>query len=450
MKQSNVFTFAALSRFIFSLWFILMIAIRAEADQCGNVSSALTPPYIPTTGTFRALIVFVQFEDDVFDGPPNCIADPTNGWPSSLHAIPSWATGTTFIHSQTAAQYTTGSISHFYDLMSNGAFDFIGDVYPQAYITPEPKSYYNINQGRGRGWLNQQIIDWMNPNVNFANYDNDNDGDVDMIIFIYRNWDSPTFNGDSYQGIADLGFAGSITRDGKSILGGFPGSGTSQDDVYALGDFWNIGIHEISHYQFGGNHFDYIGKFGVHDGNNGATTMSGYERSLLGWSNPTLITSNTSVTLTDAATTSNYYRINIPNSDEYFLLENRRALSIYEQNDFCLHTGVPATGLMIAHIRPSAAKIDQIRWEAADNTFLIGENGQASDSYKPGNKVQFTPWTRPNSDRSNGAFTGIAVTNINQSGNNITADIVINFSSGTLTENSWWEVVVHPIFWTQN
>jgi len=324
--------------------------------------------------------------------------------------------------------------------MSNGTFDFIGDVYSQVYVTPQPKSYYDINQGRGRGWLNQQIIDWMNPNVNFANYDNDNDGDVDMIIFIYRNWDSQTFNGEPFQGKADLGFTGSITRDGKSILGGFPGSGTSQDDVYTVGDFWNIGIHEISHYQFGAGHFDYIGKFGVHDGNSGGSTMSGYERFLLGWINPALISSNTSITLTDAATTSSYCRINVPNSDEYFLLENRQALSVYEQADFCLHTALPATGLMISHIRPSVAKIDQLRWEAADNTFLITEEGQSSDSYKPGNKVQFTPWTRPNSDRSNGAFTGIAVTNINQSGNNITADIVINFSSGTLTENSWWEV----------
>jgi M6 family metalloprotease-like protein len=443
MNRFNVFALAALLYFISVLFFFGMLAneVRAADQQCGNVSSTLTPPHIPTTGTFRVLIVFVQFQDDVFDGPPNCVANQTNGWPSSTHALPTWATGTTFIHSQTAAQYTAGSLSHFYDLMSNGSFDFIGDVYPQVYVTPQPKSYYDINQGRGRGWLNQQIIDWMNPNVNFANYDNDNDGDVDMIIFIYRNWYGPTFNGDSYQGIADLGFTGSIVRDGKTISGVFPGSGISQHNVYTLGDCWDIVTHEISHYQFGGNHFDYIGKFGVHDGNNGATTMSGYERSLLGWSNPTLITSNTSVTLTDAATTSNYYRINIPNSNEYFLLENRQALSVYEQNDFCLHTGIPATGLMISHIQPSASlKEDRIRWEAADNTFLISDNGQPGDSYKPGNKIQFTPWTRPNSDRSNGAFTGIAVTNINQSGNNITADIVINFSSGTLTEDSWWEV----------
>ena len=399
----------------------------------------MNAPYIPTTGTFRVLVVFVQFQDDVFDGPPYCVANPTNGWPSSTHAIPTWATGTTFLHSQTAAQYTTGSLSHFYDLMSNGTFDFIGDVYPQVYVTPQPKNYYDIAQQRGRGWLNQQIIDWMDPNVNFANYDNDNDGDVDMIIFIYRNWDGDLFNGGSYQGRADLGFSGNITRDGKAINGDDFGSGTSQNNVYTLGDFWNIGIHEISHYQFGGNHFDYIGKFGVHDGKNGGSTMSGYERFLLGWMNPTLISSNTSITLTDAATTANYYRINIPNSDEYFLLENRQALSVYEQADFCLHTALPATGLMISHIRPSVAKIDQLRWEAADNTFVENEEGQSSDSHKPGNKIQFTPWTRPNSDRSNGNFTGIAATNINQSGNNITADIVLNFSSGTITENSWWE-----------
>jgi M6 family metalloprotease-like protein len=412
---------------------------RTFADStpyCQSVTTSQTAPFIPTTGTIRVLIVFVQFQDDTFD-TPSCIADPTNGWPSSLHTIPNWATGNNLVHSATAPSYTSGSLSHFYDVMSNGSFDFIGDVYPQLYLTPQPKSYYDASQGRGRGWLNQQIIDWMNPNVNFANYDNDNDGDVDMILFIYRNWDKVIF-GANFGGIADLGFSGSIVRDGKTIKGGFPGSGTTQNNVYRLSDCWGIGAHEISHYQFGGDHFDYTGKFGIHDGLNGSAGMSGYERLLLSWINPTVISSNTSITVTDAITTSNYYRINIPSSDEYFLLENRQALSIYEQS-VCLYTGVAATGLMIAHIRPSASKIDQIRWEAADNTFLFDDPGQATDSYKPSNKVQFTSWTKPNSDRSNGNFTGIAVTNINQSVNNITADIVLNFSSGTLTENSWWE-----------
>jgi M6 family metalloprotease-like protein len=442
----KLFPLAALLCFVFylSLDGIFPSEIWADSSEplCQTVSSALQPPYIPTTGTFRVLLVFVQFQDDVFDGPPNCVGDP-NAWPSSLHTIPTWATGTQLIHSQTASQYTEGSLSHFYHLMSNGSFQVIGDVYPQLYLTPQPKSYYTLAQGRGRGWLNQQIIDWMDPSVNFANYDNDNDGDVDMILFIYRNWDSVPFNGESFQGIADLGFSGNIVRDGKTIRGGFPGSGASQHNVYTLGDIWNIVPHEISHYQFGGNHFDYIGKFGIHDGGNGSTVMSGYERLLLGWISPTVISSNTSITLTDAPTTSNYYRINInlPGSDEYFLLENRQAFSVYEQNDFCIFTGIPATGLMISHIRPSAPlKQDRIRWEAADNDFLIDEEGEPSDSYKPGNKVQFTPWTRPNSDRSNGNFTGIAVTNIGQNGNNITADIVLNFSSGTLTEDSWWEV----------
>jgi M6 family metalloprotease-like protein len=420
--------------------FLLNALWAASTSVCGDAQSSATPPYIPTTGTFRVLIVFVQFQDDVFDSPPTCISDATNGWPSSLHAIPNWATGTKLIHSQATPPYTSGSLSDFYYVMSNGNFNFIGDVYSQLYLTPQTKSYYDYTQGRGLGWLNQQIIDWMDPNVNFANYDNDNDGDVDMILFLYRNWNK-TIIGAPFQGIADLEFSGSIVRDGKTILGGFPGSGTSQNDIYTLANCRDILTHEISHYQFGSGHFDFLGEFGVHDGLDGTSAMSGYERYLLNWINPTIITSNTSITLTDAATTSNYYRINIPNSNEYFLLENRQALSVYDQSDFCQTRAIQATGLMIAHILPSAAKIDQIRWEAADNTFLQdGDPGQSHDSYKPGNKVQFTPWTRPNSDRSDGNFTGIAVTNIGQSGNNITADIVINFSSGTLTEDSWWEV----------
>ncbi|MGH7494383.1 MAG: hypothetical protein ACREOO_18585 [bacterium] len=174
-----------------SLELILPKLLLADSDEfCGDVTSSLQPPYIPTTGTFRVLIVFVQFQDDVFDGPPYCVGDP-NAWPSSLHSIPAWATGTNLMHSSVSSSYASGSMSDYYQVMSNGNFDFIGDVFPELYLTPQPKSYYTISAGRGRGWLNQQIIDWMdthptNP-VNFADYDNDNDGDVDIILFIYRN-----------------------------------------------------------------------------------------------------------------------------------------------------------------------------------------------------------------------------------------------------------------------
>lgn len=93
---------------------------------CGNVSSSLQPPYIPTTGTFRILIVFVQFQDDNFDSPPSCISDATNGWPSSLHAIPNWATGAKLVHSQATPPYTSGGMSGYYYVMSNDAFHLRG------------------------------------------------------------------------------------------------------------------------------------------------------------------------------------------------------------------------------------------------------------------------------------------------------------------------------------
>jgi len=307
----------------------------------------------------RVVIVFVQFQDDTYD-TPSCIAHPTTGWPSSSHAIPNWATGTKLVHSQANPPYTSGSMSDYYYVMSNGAFHFIGAVFPEVYLTPQPKSYYVADSSRGRGWLNQQIIDWMDNHstypVNFADYDNDSDGDVDMIIFIYRNWDDVLFNGIEYQGIADLGFSGSIVRDRKTIFGGFPGSGTSQNNVYTLADFREIVSHEIGHYQFGGDHFLYLGEFGIQDINEGALAMCGYERYFLNWITPTLIAADAPITITDAVTTSNYYRINIPNSDEYFLLENRQKLSIYELGDACLQLDLPATGLMIAHIRPSVTK----------------------------------------------------------------------------------------------
>lgn len=99
-------------------WILPKLLFADSDDLCGEVASALQPPYIPTTGTFRVLIVFVQFEDDTFDGPPSCVADATDGWPSDLHDIPDWATGTKLVHPSVSSSYTSGSMSDYYPLLS--------------------------------------------------------------------------------------------------------------------------------------------------------------------------------------------------------------------------------------------------------------------------------------------------------------------------------------------
>ncbi|MCA9733611.1 hypothetical protein KC799_15865 [candidate division KSB1 bacterium] len=355
------------------------------------------PPFIPTQGTFRVLAVFVQFQDDTWDDP--CPSDSLLGWPSNRHSIPKWALGEKFLAPKKAKKYSEGSLSDYFAQMSNEQFHFIGDVFPILYLTPQPFAFYTDKTKHGRGFLSTQIIDWLDENgVDFSRYDNDNDGDVDFILFLYRHWQHKILTpGTSYQGISGFGFSKSITKDNKRILGRFPGSGTMQRGNYTLPTCRSIVTHEISHYFFGAGHYSSIGEFGIHDGNAFCYAMSGYEREKLGWIHPIEIKRDTLLSIPDAITTNTYYKIDLPNSSDYFLLENRQRISIFEKGD-CVEGELPARGLMIAHIRPRASKAQQITWIAADSTFSENDKGEASDALRAGDSIILKPLLHGRSD----------------------------------------------------
>ncbi len=347
-------------------------------------------PYIPTKGTFRVLAVFVQFRDDTWDHP--CPSDAKKGWPAAKHAIPEWARGSKLLHPKKARRYSKGSLSDYFAVMSSGKFHFIGDVFPHLYLTPQPFAFYSQKEKRGRAYLTAKIIDWLDINgVDFSRYDNDDDGDVDFILFLFRHWKTELFTpGAGYQGISGFGFNKPIIKDGKKIIGIFPGSGTMQRGNYTLANCRSIVTHEISHFFFGSGHFSRIGSFGIHDGNAFCYAMSGYERELLDWITPREISPGKTVTLTDAITTNRYFKLKSGHGSEYFLIENRQRKSIFEKGD-CVEGALPAQGLLIARIRPNVTKSSRITWVTADKTFTINDKGKAEDAFQNGATVLLEP-----------------------------------------------------------
>lgn len=366
---------------IYSRLVFLYLAALGEA-----VTLAGTRPSIPTKGTFRVLAVFVQFKDDTWDHP--CPSDPQKGWPAAKHKIPEWARRDRLLSPRKKNKYRAGSLSDYFAVMSQGKFHFIGDVFPRLYLTPQPFAFYSQKEKRGRGYLTQKIIDWLDANgVDFSRYDNDNDGDVDFIMFLFRHWKPEIFTpGNAYQGISSFGFRKPVVKDGKKILGGFPGSGTMQRGNYTLATCRSIVTHEISHYFFGGGHFSSIGSFGIHDGNAFCYAMSGYERELLRWITPRKVKAGQTFTLQDALTTNDYVRLDMGQGREYFLFENRQKISIFEKGD-CVEGSLPAKGLLISRIRPNVSKSRQITWVTADQSFRINDKGEASDTFHAGDEI---------------------------------------------------------------
>lgn len=240
---------------MFVLLYILLssIPLYSSESSCGTTSSVMTNS-IPLTGTIRAYFVFVQFRDD---------SQASTEWP--LNTYPAWANN--FVNA-TAGTYPYPNISHYYNEMSNGAFQVIGDVYDNLVIT-------NLNQSQytSIGEVNREVLSRIDPDVNFALYDNltgtswGSDGIVDLVFMIYRNVTSETLM--YYTGIAHLEMSSTYTtNDGVSIQNyNYIGGGVQMRGGWNGRDYSTyIAAHELGHYLFGGGHIDFMSNLGLMTG----------------------------------------------------------------------------------------------------------------------------------------------------------------------------------------
>jgi len=334
--------------------------------------------HLPSFGTLRALMVVCKFSDDNFDYPPL-----TDRWPSTLDQVeefPAWINS--LLSPTVQSSYPVESLSGWYHVMSHGNLQIIGDVY--KYVPQHPRSYYHRNSAatgnnrRGMGFLSREVIDYFDPIVNYANYDNldpsdfdrdgsfnEPDGIVDMIILAYRFFDSreiqqyPTCQNPppppqpnpniAFQGIAALDWCGDffpLTRDGKQIRGRFPGSGIVSE-LYTPSEIPLL-AHEIGHYLWGGDHYEQLGLYGNKKGNNA------FEQLQMGWISPEVINTTSSRALSDFLSSGYALRIPIAGTNEFFLLENHQMVNVYDTFPRW-HTGPPlfpaAPGILVLHCR---------------------------------------------------------------------------------------------------
>lgn len=278
---------------------------------------------------FRVLIAFAQFATD---------ATQNSDWP--LNQLPNWANS--FIASTVSGSYANETISDYFDKASVGKFDFIGDVYPNLITISTNKSY---------GAANLDVITTLNANISdFSRYDNwsfngtnhvfsegNGDGNIDMLIVIYRN--SGTYFGIA-GGIANINLSSNFTtHDGKIFRSG-SGISTSSGGITTraglVGKFNMIThiAHEYGHYLFGADgswHTNFGGLMASNPYESETYMMGGWERLKLGYITPTVPSSDgQQITLGDFVTSGDAIRINV-NSSTYFLIENHQRVSNYDQ-----------------------------------------------------------------------------------------------------------------------
>ena len=134
-----------------------------EAPQCGTRSDLLSAPlsneiggvHISATGTFRILIVFASFPDDLTPHPD---------WP--VHSPPVFMEQ--FVDPDTATRSQGAfNLTHYFHEMSLGQFDLVGDAL-WVETAHSQEEYRNGSYGRANTDVLRERVDSL---VDFSRYD---------------------------------------------------------------------------------------------------------------------------------------------------------------------------------------------------------------------------------------------------------------------------------------
>jgi len=359
-----------------------------------------------------------------------------------------------------------GTVRHYYGTVSYGQLDIISADLPSdiGWVTaPRDYSYYCNNSNGTGGYPNntqklaEDIVDLIDPYVDFSEYDNDGDNYVDALILIHTGPGAELTGEDTDIWSHKWGIA-PRSRDGVYV-----------SDYCIQPEYWynpgdmtcGVYVHELGHV-FGLPDLydtDYtsrgVGRWSVMASGswNGSLGSSPAEpdawcRIRLGFCNPVVVSANANdVNIGAVETGGTIYRLWSSGDigEEYFLIENRQKTG-YDSY-------LPGSGLLIWHIDSSRVMgtmapnnnewylpdhVDYgnygVALEQADGDFYLEKKlsyGDGGDPF-PGNsgRTTFSPLTVPGSNAYSGDNTGVAITNISPSGGVITADFQVSLVSG--------------------
>jgi immune inhibitor A len=356
----------------------------------------------------------------------------------------------------------TGTVNDYFDEISYATVDLVTVNLPSSVgwnRAPGTLASYLSGGNYGMGAypnnsqkLVQDLVDAVDPVVDFNNYDNDNDGYVDLLLVIHAGSGAELTGNANDMWSHKWGVPGvKVTGEGKYVK-----NYTVQPEYwYSSGDM-TIGVycHELLHgfslpdlYDTDGSSLG-IGRWGIMasgswNGSLGSSPAhpSAWSRIELGFTTATNITANTTgQTISSVNNGGDIYRLWTSGaaSDEYFLIENRRRIG-YD-------AGLPSGGLMIWHI-DDAKSNNRLEWypgeptynhlmvalEQADGLYELEHksgSGDNSDCF-PGslNQTDFNGASSPSSDGYGSGGSFVAVENISVAGETMTADLIVGIAA---------------------
>lgn len=357
----------------------------------------------PTTGSQKALVVLVQFSDNSF----------TYGYDYFDSMLNETGYG------------SYGSARDYYVENSGGNFLPEFDVFGPVTLA-HPMTYYSANDDAKAHEMVVEACNALNNQINFADYDRDNDGWVDNVYVFYAGYgeaDGGGFNTvwphssnvfrkgstlllDGVQ-IGQYACSNELMANSRQLVGigtfchefghvlGLPDLYSTSDASILTPGYWSLMDH--------GNY-----------ANNGycPVAMTAFERYFLGWSQPMVINDKSNILL--PSIDNNFgYRINGSDSEEYFILEYRRKTG--------WDTYAPGEGLLVWHIDydRDAWNMNTVNnYESQQRVRILPADGvrtvigDAGDTY-PGTSgvtsiADFKSW--------NGASSGVSLTDIQAAG----------------------------------
>ena len=276
----------------------------------------------PTTGTPNFLVILVGFSDIPFNS----------------------ANATTMQNQISQANYTTngatGSVKdYFYDNSMgalNANFTVVG-----PYTLSHNQAYYGAESEAWHDTLPREMVaeacSLANQDVNFANFDNDNDGYVDMIHVIYagrgqhngggtdaiwaHSWTLPTTP--NFDGVYAYRYSCSNELRTTTSVDGIGTICHEMGHVLGLPDFYD------TDYEGSGGQAIHLSSWDLMAGgnyNNSSKTppyLSALERQMLGWLTPITLTASTSNCTLPAISDSNKAYKVVLSTNEFFMFEHR-------------------------------------------------------------------------------------------------------------------------------
>lgn len=297
---------------------------KASVEKTGNGIGKVNN--YPTKGFRHSPVILIEFADMLFTS----VDDAKSYYTEMLNSPGFDKNG------------ATGSVRDYYTDNSDGQFDVEFDVYGPVQLSM-PHHYYGISEAGAAAALSE-ACKLLDSEIDFSQYDMDNDGRVDNIFYFFAGYgEADSGNPDDIWPCSwDLLMAkDTVECDGK-LIGSFACSNEIRYDPEAftprptgIGTF----VHEFGHvlglpdmydtaysmFTFTSGYIDLMDMGSYLNDSNTPPNLSGYERYSLEWADPTVLDMDAdSVIRLNSIKSNEIIRIATDNKNENFFIENRQ------------------------------------------------------------------------------------------------------------------------------